>query len=167
MGNLDIEMLNNNLSKIEGLTYRGRKIEEGNSKILEEIDSAIDKNLNSQVITGVRYCTGVGPEIDLTPYLNGNADIQDLVGLSYNDLANTSYTILHNKLTSYARNAENTVKIESVIEKNTGAFIESSGGIPQYKLMEFLTKNNTKSTIVGTYWDKDGRLVLQTLVRPN
>ncbi len=159
-----VKMNNYQIKKGTGVL---RKIEEGNSKILEEIDSAIDKNLNSQVITGVRYCTGVGPEIDLTPYLNGNADIQDLVGLSYNDLANTSYTILHNKLTSYARNAENTVKIESVIEKNTGAFIESSGGIPQYKLMEFLTKNNTKSTIVGTYWDKDGRLVLQTLVRPN
>ena len=95
------------------------------------------------------------------------------MGASFDDLANTSYTILDNKETFYSQIDSNTgqyrnkIKIEAVMPSGTGAFIESQGGIKNYSVMEFLTKRNTKTNIVNAYWDIDGRLVLQTLITSN
>lgn len=141
--------------------------------IVEEIDSAIMKNTNKQTVTAVRYVNDVGPDLDLTPILNGTVDPHNLVGLSFDDLANTSYTILENKTTYYSaidpqtNQLRNKIKIEAVLPQGTGAFIDSQGGLPNYTLMEFLAKRNTKNNIVNAYWDIDGRLVLQTLVTTN
>jgi len=54
-----------------------------------------------------------------------------------------------------------------VIGPGMGAFIQSKGGLTKYTLMEFLTKRNTKNTIVDAYWDSDGKLVLKTIITLN
>ena len=176
-GGCDLANINRN---IESLTIaeledwmNGYQLKMGSGKmriidsvrtINDDLDDIIEKRLNTKTMTGARYVSSVGSDINLEPYLNGEADIQNLVGMRYTDKANTSLTILLDKTTPYSSNAENRIKIEAVVAPNTGAFIETYSGLKRYSCMEFLTKRNSSNIITGAYWDIDGKLVLQTLL---
>jgi len=162
----ELEIKMNNYQQQKTIVGPIRNLNEGTT-IAEEIESAIMKNLNKETITAVRYCKSVGPEINVKDVLNGTKRPEYLIGREINDKANTSFTILHDLKTSYAVNPENKIKIEAVIGPGMGAFIQSKGGLTKYTLMEFLTKRNTKNTIVDAYWDSDGKLVLKTIITLN